>query len=202
MTAMADAQNERSLLQSCRAAADLAAARADTHRLAYQESEREARVLLAQLKDLEEARQDRRDAVQRRWRARQDLRHAHALLQNAAPLPVAGRSKGLRTFDRKRAQDLVVHWGKRAAPLPAGCGGPGVYALFDGDELVYIGQAQNVAARIGQHFGGKQFTAASYVTVPRDRLDSVERMLINVFLPRLNRDGTTLAMRRALGAAK
>ena len=92
------------------------------------------------------------------------------------------------------------HWWRRAAPLPAGCGGSGVYALFHGNELVYIGQAVNVAARIGQHFDSKQFTAASYVSVPRDKLNVVERLLLDVFMPRLNRDRTTIARRRELGS--
>ena len=166
------------------------------------QNERGARAMLAQLKELQEARQDRREAVLRRWRSRQQLRDAAALLANAAPLPVAGRAPGVRTFARQRAEELVNHWWRKAAPLPTGCGGPGVYALFHGNELVYVGQAVNVAARIGQHFDSKQFTAASYVSVPRDQLNLVERLLLDVFLPRLNRDGTTTARRRELGQSE
>lgn len=58
-----------------------------------------------------------------------------------------------------------------------------------------------VAIRIGQHTSGKVFTHASYVSVPADRLDEFERLLLNVFQPRLNVDGATQFIRRKVRTA-
>lgn len=137
----------------------------------------------------------------KRWKLRQDLREAREMLATADPMPIAGRAKGVRSLSRRTAAELVDHLWSRAAPLPHGCGGPGIYALFHGNELVYIGQAVNVAVRIGQHFGSKTFTAAAYISVPRDRLNQVERVLLDALVPRLNRDSSTQLRRRELSSA-
>ncbi len=64
----------------------------------------------------------------------------------------------------------------------------GVYFLIDGDEVVYVGQSVNVAARILQHIADKtkQFSRACYVPVHPDDLDETERSLITLFAPRHN----------------
>ena len=195
---MAQPQGVRALLDACRAAAEAAESAAARHLAASQQQEGLARELKAQLRELEEARSFRRRNVTLRWRWRQQAREARALLSSAAPLRVAGKAPGLRTNARARAEELVNSWWQRAAPLPRGLGASGVYALFDGGELVYIGQAVNVATRVGQHFASKQFTAASFIAVPVSDLDRVERLLLDVFMPPLNKDPTTRALRLAL----
>lgn len=80
--------------------------------------------------------------------------------------------------------------------IPDGIGGSGIYALFNGETLVYIGQAINVMKRLAAHTETKDFTHAAFVSVPRDLLNEVERGLINAYLPRLNRDSSTESLRR------
>lgn len=62
----------------------------------------------------------------------------------------------------------------------------GVYFLYDGDELVYIGQSNNVMMRIGEHIkeGVKEFDRFEfYPTVDKTRL---EGFLIQMFKPKYN----------------
>jgi len=65
----------------------------------------------------------------------------------------------------------------------------GVYFLYNEDELVYIGQAQNIAARILQHIceGVKDFNRVRYDLVPIESLNVVETALIKSLKPRLNK---------------
>ncbi len=67
----------------------------------------------------------------------------------------------------------------------------GVYFLIDGDEVVYVGQSVNVAARILQHIAcpTKQFNRACYVPVHPDELDDTEKSLITLFAPKHNSMG-------------
>lgn len=62
----------------------------------------------------------------------------------------------------------------------------GVYFLYDGDELVYIGESDNLYRRIGQHIaeGKKKFDRFSiYETIDRKRL---EGFLIDALKPKYN----------------
>ena len=69
----------------------------------------------------------------------------------------------------------------------------GVYGLFDGDELVYIGQSTNLYSRIGNHIKEdvKKFDSFELFPVSseytEDDLNSVEARLISWFLPKYNK---------------
>lgn len=67
---------------------------------------------------------------------------------------------------------------------------PGIYVLFNGGVVVYVGQSNNVFRRVGQHHGdiGKDFDEWTYVVV-RDRRDRLrfERELIALHKPAHNR---------------
>ena len=65
----------------------------------------------------------------------------------------------------------------------------GVYFLYDNEELVYIGKAQNIAKRIIEHMieGTKRFNRVKYELVPVDSLSSVETILIKALKPPLNK---------------
>jgi hypothetical protein len=67
----------------------------------------------------------------------------------------------------------------------------GVYFLIAGPDVVYVGQAVNVYARIAQHMRdpGKMFDRALYMVVPESDLDGVEMSFIRALRPRLNRKG-------------
>lgn len=71
----------------------------------------------------------------------------------------------------------------RAVPLPPRCG---VYFLFQQGRLVYVGQAINMARRIGQHTHDKAFDSYSYIECPQAELNAVEQTYIQRFRPPLN----------------
>lgn len=61
----------------------------------------------------------------------------------------------------------------------------GVYFLLDGTEVVYVGQAVNIYARIAQH-SDKQFDRYAFVPCPREMLDKLESLYIHCLRPPLN----------------
>jgi len=65
---------------------------------------------------------------------------------------------------------------------------PGVYFLVEGDEVVYVGQSVNPAARIGDHMKNKmgKFERAYFIPVPQFMLDAVEGGFIKLLSPKLN----------------
>jgi excinuclease UvrABC nuclease subunit len=79
----------------------------------------------------------------------------------------------------------------REIPLPKA----GIYFLFSGDELIYIGQSQNIFTRLGMHcaigrFGLTEITSVFYVLERNaNRRSRLEAELIGTFKPKLNRQG-------------
>lgn len=63
---------------------------------------------------------------------------------------------------------------------------PGVYFLVEDDEVVYVGQSTNPAARIPDHAQHKKFTRVYMVPVPPSALDEVEGALIRTLKPKYN----------------
>ena len=61
----------------------------------------------------------------------------------------------------------------------------GVYFLLSGNEVIYVGQAANVYARIGQH-KDKQFDRYAFVSCPTGALDVLESLYIHCLRPKLN----------------
>lgn len=76
----------------------------------------------------------------------------------------------------------------RAGDPKAVTKGPGVYFLFDGDRIVYVGMAANVRRRLGEHV--REQTApvvrAAVVECPRCWLPHVETYYITLYQPPLN----------------
>ena len=67
----------------------------------------------------------------------------------------------------------------------------GIYFLYDGPELVYIGRAKNVFLRIYSHMykGDKQFTSWAFERVPDDQQWAREGELIAKHQPKYNIHG-------------
>jgi hypothetical protein len=65
---------------------------------------------------------------------------------------------------------------------------PGVYFLICGDDVVYVGQSLNVAARVSSHISEKKkaFDKAVYLPVPQSDLNLVERAFIRALRPLYN----------------
>jgi hypothetical protein len=71
--------------------------------------------------------------------------------------------------------------------------GSGIYGLFDGDRLIYIGKAALLATRIQQHqtamkyARGQDYTAYACIAVPEDICGHVEVAHIHALQPPNNR---------------
>ena len=65
----------------------------------------------------------------------------------------------------------------------------GIYFLCKRSELKYIGQATNIALRVGTHVneGIKDFDSVYFITCPMNQLNELETSLIRYFQPELNR---------------
>lgn len=68
----------------------------------------------------------------------------------------------------------------------------GIYFLFDGDELVYIGQSRDIVLRLFQHSRpryaapAKRFTTYAWVECEPDELNALELAYLAKFRPALN----------------
>jgi hypothetical protein len=166
------------------------------HAQRCRELEEEAAALREAAHALVAAKAARRAEVLERWRMRQTVRTLRAAAEIAEPLTTPARSKPIRpgrVWVAEQADRLL----QIAAPINPALSAPGVYILFDGPTVSYVGQALNVLLRVGQHVGVKQFQRAAFIPCAAKELDRLERALIDVFLPRDNRDGRTKVLRRA-----
>jgi hypothetical protein len=72
----------------------------------------------------------------------------------------------------------------------------GIYFLIKDGVVIYVGQAMNIAARIGVHAATKDFDSWHWIACKRSELDAMERAYINALLPDLNRDTLTNHVRK------
>lgn len=63
---------------------------------------------------------------------------------------------------------------------------PGVYLLYRGDEVVYVGRSLNVSSRVPQHQVDKEFDRAQALPCDPEELDTLEALLIYAFEPQYN----------------
>jgi len=65
---------------------------------------------------------------------------------------------------------------------------PGIYILYDGEEVVYVGQALRGLDRIIQHVKEQKkiFTSFKIIDCQEDQLNKVEAELISHFVPKYN----------------
>lgn len=63
----------------------------------------------------------------------------------------------------------------------------GVYFLYKNNQLVYIGQSTDILLRVRNHFKEKDFDSYSYFECELEKLNEVERFLIEKYTPKLNR---------------
>ena len=80
----------------------------------------------------------------------------------------------------------------------------GVYFLFDGDEMVYIGQSRDILLRLRVHEADatKPFDRWAYVDVPEKDLMDVEARYIRMFQPPYNRTHQVFPRRRHIRPSK
>lgn len=63
---------------------------------------------------------------------------------------------------------------------------PGIYFLYLGAEVVYVGQTTNFPSRLAAHMFRKEFDAYSFLRAPENELNGLEARLIEALMPRLN----------------
>lgn len=65
----------------------------------------------------------------------------------------------------------------------------GIYLLYNGRQIVYIGQSNAVFTRIGSHIRDpeKDFDGVRVIPCPPDCLDELEALLIRIFSPKCNK---------------
>lgn len=95
-------------------------------------------------------------------------------------------AKPLAGFDTVLTKDRLL---KHAKPVRVQSTSGVYFLLDDADEVVYIGQAVNLVARIGTHCDEKRglFSRVIAVEVPKHRLFELETKYIRAYRPRLNR---------------
>ena len=73
----------------------------------------------------------------------------------------------------------------------------GVYFLWRNGIVVYVGQANHVRRRLGEHIseGAKEFDAISVIACPMQRADTLERRYIEWLVPRYNHCSLAKTMR-------
>ena len=74
----------------------------------------------------------------------------------------------------------------------------GIYFLWRGNVIVYVGQTRAGFGRIATHIAQSQkvFDGVSFLRCEADQLDEVERKYIDRFMPEYNADSITLAAKR------
>lgn len=97
----------------------------------------------------------------------------------------------------KASTKLLDHEAILAAATPQSSKRCGIYFLINGGKVVYVGQARNVFARVGQHTTSKAFTAWHWVWCHSSQLNVMERAYINALRPELNRDPVTRRLRNS-----
>lgn len=64
-----------------------------------------------------------------------------------------------------------------------------VYLLFDGEEIVYVGQSTVVGSRLASHAKNKKFTHVSVIKTAEPHRLALESALINIVAPKYNKTG-------------
>jgi len=67
----------------------------------------------------------------------------------------------------------------------------GVYLLYKGDDIVYVGKSWNISTRFFDHKKRKDFDSVKYIPCEADQMDLLEMVLIETLLPLYNMDSST-----------
>lgn len=191
------------LLATASTEADRLEHKARLHAKRIRELAEQARLLQDHLEYLRHKREERERLVLERWRQRKQIRALRPLLEGevtrARPVGSPGRNprswKQCRITAIERFRQMLF---AAARDIPDGCAQPGVYVLFRGKEIVYIGQSLNVLQRIGEHGRTKQFNAACFLPCKPKDLLTAERLLLDLFVPPDNADRATRNRREFL----
>lgn len=62
----------------------------------------------------------------------------------------------------------------------------GIYLLYQGDEVVYVGKTGNFSSRLASHMFRKEFDSYAFLRAEPERIATLEARLIDHLRPRLN----------------
>lgn len=81
-----------------------------------------------------------------------------------------------------------------------GWGISGVYVLFSGETVIYVGQSSHVPSRIADHKreGRFEFDSVAFIPGDRDELLDMEAHYIDLLQPEANETGSRARLRRYL----
>jgi hypothetical protein len=76
--------------------------------------------------------------------------------------------------------------------------GPCVYFLCKGIQIVYVGQAINIATRINTHRRNRiiPFDRIFYFRVPKEEMINIEKEMIKKFSPSFNEEALAMVVRK------
>ncbi|MBZ9649415.1 hypothetical protein K9B33_17915 [Sphingobium sp. 3R8] len=79
-------------------------------------------------------------------------------------------------------------------------GGTGIYFLWRGDTVVYVGQTRTGYLRIASHLANSAmaFDAVGFMRCDAESLDAAERAYLDRLLPEYNTDPTTMKLKRRI----
>jgi len=86
------------------------------------------------------------------------------------------------SLDPSQLVDLLRKYRKPIDPPEAG-----IYLLFCGEEVVYVGRSSHVRERVEQHRGTKEFDSFAMVPVEEEAQTWVEKSLIQALKPKYNK---------------
>ena len=186
----------KSLIDECTGAEHLVRERIERHIVALEKLELEIDELSNRWNRLARLVQEHRTTVLLRWKKRKQARAARLVMQAEATLLPRLIKKAQLT--KNVDPDAIA---KRLASgswrVSKSFWSSGIYGLFQDDKLIYIGLAENLSRRIGEHLKDdhKAFNRIGCVNIPPNQLKIVERLLLDALAPELNRDSRTIAIR-------
>jgi len=100
-------------------------------------------------------------------------------IYNRQPHGLLAENSARIMLDLCELQARILSWPGEQPPLQSG-----IYFLFMGNDLMYVGKSINAQSRIQQHKdNGRVFDGWSFVAVPEIFLEDVERNYITKFTP-------------------
>jgi hypothetical protein len=113
-------------------------------------------------------------------KAREEMLRTLPILRRRQPLLSGSKSASLRRLTDLLDKDEIVRRAKANAAVS------GVYFLVKNNDIVYIGQSQNVHARLTAHGVLKEFDGFHVIPCPAQELLPLEASYIRKFNPPLN----------------
>ena len=115
----------------------------------------------------------------------QRVAHEDDALEKCEPVPKAHQLH-MQSLSRRISGSSLLHHEEILNGAHLYDNPSGVYFLIRGNEIVYVGQSENVLSRLSDHYGHIKFTRYAFVPAEKKHLDLVESLYIHFLRPRHN----------------